>query len=116
MEQLIEVSFPYSIADIESGPVIHYENHVLSLEFVDYTNTKRLVQFKDVMHYAYASIDADPRTLWDDRAYEIKNSAKIKGLLESNEIDSAESYNHYIICFNETGMFLELVFSHMVCE
>ncbi len=36
MDELKETTFPFPIADTESGPDIHYSRDVLTLMFVDY--------------------------------------------------------------------------------
>ena len=113
MDEIVETSFPFPIADTESGPDILYTDYEVELKFTDYTKIPRKILFHEVPFFAFKSTDADSRELLDDRTYIIKNSSIIKNLMETNEISNPSEFTHQIICFNEVGSFLEIVYSKM---
>jgi len=114
MDDLREASFPFPIADTDSGPSLEYTRDEVTLRFVDYTEMPRQVTFDDVASIRISSIDADPRDLLDDRTYIVDNSSLIGRLTEVGEIVNPDDYTHQIVCFNETGQFLEIVYRRMV--
>ena len=116
MDELREVSFPFPIADAEAGPFVSYGGFDLTLRLIDYTGTPRNISFRDVPYFQLIPVDADPRGLWNDRSYLVDDSSLIARLFESGSIDKATGYQHQIICFNETGQLLEIVYREMKAE
>ena len=110
MDELTYCSFPFPIADTEEHPRIKHFLGSLELTFVDYTNEKRVLNYTDVVYFGWSSIDSDPRDLQDDQSYIVKNSSMIKRLTETKDIDDPTNFTHQIVCFNETGQFLEIVY------
>ena len=110
MDELQFCSFPYPIADTEEHPRISYFQGVLNLVFVDYMAIRRHLRYDDVAYFALASIDADPRNLHDDQSYVVVNSSLIEKLAATRDIDDKTEFTHQIVCFNETGQFLEIVY------
>ena len=114
MDNLKISSFPYPIADTEEHPKITHFKGKLELEFTDYTATKRQILFDDVAFFSVSSIDADSRSLLDDQAYSVENSSQIKRLAIVGDIDDASDFKHLIVCFNESGQFLEIIYRNMI--
>ena len=110
MDKLVETQFPYPVADTEGGPLVSYTDANVTLSFVDYKGIPRRVTFRDVPFLNIASIDSDQRALYDDRVYAVEDSSVIDRLTQIGEISSAHHYTHQIICFNEAGIFLEIVY------
>lgn len=110
MDDLLEASFPFPIADTADGPAISYSRGELTLTYIDYTETRREASFGDVAFFCVSSIDANPRDLLDDRSYVVNESSLIERLVNVGDIDDPHKFKHQIICFNETGQFLEVVF------
>jgi len=113
MDELRETSFPFSIADTTDGPYLSYARAQIILRFTDYTETPRQVVFNDVVSFSLSLIEAYEHKLWDDRTYIVNDSSLIKKLAATGDIDSPKDYVHKIICFNETGEYVEIVYQPM---
>ena len=110
MDDLTFSSYPFPIADTEEHPrIVHFEGS-LELTYVDYTNAKHVLECSDVVFFAWSSIDADNRNLCDDQSYVVKNSSMIEHFVRIGDIDDPAQFTHQIVCFNETGQFLEIVY------
>ena len=113
METLKEISFPFPIADADTGPILTWNHRDLVLEFTDSTGSFRRALFQDVPYYHFNSIDDQTRVLEDERFYTVPNSSVIESLFNSKEIASKKDYIHTIICFSSIDSFLEVIYKKM---
>lgn len=105
-------SFPFPVADTESGPVIEWDSHALNLRFTDYLSNRCEVVFRDVSHFEFLVEDElDSRIYQYDGAVEVVDSPVIAKLIEIGDIPAgeAEHFRHLVIGFNEIGAYLVVV-------
>lgn len=106
-------SFPYSVIDLEKGPVISWATFTLSLSFIDFLGENREIEFHDVTHFELVSEDEfDSRFFRNDEIVEVIDSPIIAKLIDIGEIhkDDAFAFRHIVIGFNEIGSYLVVIF------
>ncbi len=110
MDELRKASFPFPVADADDGPDIRFSDAVLTLTFVDCTGRRCTVRFIDTVWFSYTPIESDDRRLDDVGVFSVGNSSLISRLIGGGELERDGNYTHQIICFNERGCRLEVVF------
>jgi len=86
------------------GPVIQWSRHSLFLEFTDWREDPRRVEFREVPHFEFVLEDElTPGAYQYDGTVEVVDSPLIARLVELGEINAADRkhFHHIIIGFNE---------------
>ena len=110
------ISFPFSVADTTSGPVLRWESERLTVEFSDYLKSPCHLVFSEVCHFEWLVEDELDSTIFSyDSAVEVVESPIIARLTEIGEIsaNTRSGYRHWVIGFNEVGAYLVVIFRNL---
>jgi hypothetical protein len=97
----VEVDLGVHTADAEDVSV-RYENGDLHLSFVDWREQPRSITFQDVLAYRWQELNDEPVPR-GDTTFEALDSCWLARQARF-EVDSADHYAHYVLCFNASGV------------